>query len=461
MANSTNSTLETVDEQPGNGFIVATFAIFTIAVNVIFFLIGLKKLEKKAHNMLVVCLCGSNCLYGLSLFLLMFTGKAGTSVKFDVLCLSQITFYFVSTSATLTIALMICIERFVTVKLNNFGSLNRNDSWKKKLTVLFLILTTVYVILCVIAVPRIKNQTKICYLEVFYDKVYYQIIMGLLSSFFMILILIITVLYVVILCIVFRVLKRDVSVAPNDNMLFIPTNRQRRQHRQKHRGNEALDSMVGQRRSNLLDTGSIIPSSSRLAGLLELEEVTRKEHIDISTKNESNQALDNKQSKDLRLGYSIKDVELLSKASKLNLKSELINDGSTLKPKECAHDELRGAGIVHCDDIDVGVCIDSARSSKSEEKAKVDNLKTATRQWELRAIATSGYVIGSTLILRGPLVLLMVIDAFGMEVPNGIGDMAAILVAVQCLIDPFIYAFRFHTIRRALKRIICCKKAEN
>ncbi|VDI19036.1 Hypothetical predicted protein [Mytilus galloprovincialis] len=291
MANSNNSTLGIVSEPPGNGFIVATFAIFTIAVNVIFFIIGLKKLEKKAHNMLVVCLCGSNCLYGFSLFIIMFTGKEGTSIKFDVLCLSQITFYFVSTSATLTIALMICIERFVTVKLNNFGSLNRNDSWKKKLTVLMLIFTTMYVILCIIAVPRIQNRTNICYLEVFYNKVYYQIIMGLLSSLFIIIILIITVLYVMILCIIFRILKRDVSVAPNDNMLFIPNNQHRRQNRQKQREKEAPNAM-----------------NIRFGGLFDVEEVGTKEHTEISTKNASSQALDNEQPEDLQLGYSIKNA---------------------------------------------------------------------------------------------------------------------------------------------------------
>ncbi|CAG2186561.1 unnamed protein product [Mytilus edulis] len=447
MANSNNSTLGIVSEPPGHGFIVATFAIFTIAVNVIFFIIGLKKLEKKAHNMLVVCLCGSNCLYGFSLFIIIFTGKEGTSIKFDVLCLSQITFYFVSTSATLTIALMICIERFVTVKLNNFGSLNRNDSWKKKLTVLMLIFTTMYVILCIIAVPRIQNRTNICYLEVFYNKVYYQIIMGLLSSLFIIIILIITVLYVMILCIIFRILKRDVSVAPNDNMLFIPNNQHRRQNRQKQREKEAPNAM-----------------NIRFGGLFDVEEVGTKEHTEISTKNASSQALDNKQPEDLQLGYSIKNAnatELLSNSSKMNLKFKLHNEGSTLMMNECTFDEQPIAGIIRCDDIVVGVSLDSARSSKSEEKTKIDNLKTATRQWEFRAIATSGYVIGTTLVLRGPLVLLMAIDAFGMEVPNGIGDLAAILVAVQCLIDPFVYAFRFHTVRRTLKGIICCEKTEN
>ncbi|CAG2186563.1 unnamed protein product [Mytilus edulis] len=377
----------------------------------------------------------------------MFTGKEGTSIKFDVLCLSQITFYFVSTSASLTIALMICIERFVTVKLNNFGSLNRNDSWKKKLTVLMLILTTVYVILCIIAVPRIKNRTNICYLEVFYNKVYYQILMGLLSSMFIIIILIITVLYVLILCILFRILKRDLSVAPNDNMLFIPTNPQRRQNRTNQRENESHNAMRCQYPSKLLDTVTIRSSNSRFGGLLDVEEVGTKEHTEISTKNPSSQALNNKQPKDLQL--------------EMNLKFKLHDEGSTLMLNQYRFDEQPSTGIIRCDDIVVSVGLDSARSSKSEEKAKIDNLKTATRQWEFRAIATSGYVIGTTLVLRGPLVLLMAIDAFGMEVPNGIGDLAAILVAVQCLIDPFVYAFRFHTVRRALKGIICCKKTEN
>ncbi|VDI15826.1 Hypothetical predicted protein [Mytilus galloprovincialis] len=198
--------------------------------------------------------------------------------------------------------------------------------------------------------------------------------------------------------------------------------------------------------------------------VIDVEEVGTKEYTEISTKNATSQALNNKQPQDLQLGYNIKnanETELLSNYSKMNLKFKLHNEGSTLMLNQCRFDEQPSAGIIRCDDIVVSVGLDSARSSKSEEKAKIDNLKTVTRQWEFRAIATSGYVIGTTLVLRGPLVLLMAINAFGMEVPNGIGDLATILVAVQCLIDLFVFTYRFRTVRRALKGIICCKKTQN
>ncbi|CAG2186560.1 MC2R [Mytilus edulis] len=89
---------------------------------------------------------------------------------------------------------------------------------------------------------------------------------------------------------------------------------------------------------------------------------------------------------------------------------------------------------------------------------KTEKALSLLRGWECRAITTAGYVIGSTLVLRGPMVLCMVFDAFGIQYDNAIRDITAILVALQCLIDPFVYAFRFQAIRKEIQKMICCKK---
>ncbi|CAG2248615.1 unnamed protein product [Mytilus edulis] len=89
---------------------------------------------------------------------------------------------------------------------------------------------------------------------------------------------------------------------------------------------------------------------------------------------------------------------------------------------------------------------------------KTEKALSLLRRWECRAITTAGYVIGSTLVLRGPMVLCMVLDAFGIQYDNAIRDIIAILVALQCLIDPCVYAFRFQAIRKEIQKIICCKK---
>ena len=86
--------------------------------------------------------------------------------------------------------------------------------------------------------------------------------------------------------------------------------------------------------------------------------------------------------------------------------------------------------------------------------------KECWKEWELRAITTSGYVIGSTLLLNGPMVICLVFDALGKPFPFAVGDIASLLVALQCLINPFIYAYRFKELRQSIKNIFCCRKKQ-
>ena len=57
-----------------------------------------------------------------------------------------------------------------------------------------------------------------------------------------------------------------------------------------------------------------------------------------------------------------------------------------------------------------------------------------------------------------PLVICLVLDALGNSVPRKIGEISALLVSIQCVINPFIYALRFKELRQAMKQIFCCKK---
>jgi hypothetical protein len=83
---------------------------------------------------------------------------------------------------------------------------------------------------------------------------------------------------------------------------------------------------------------------------------------------------------------------------------------------------------------------------------------SAVKMWELRALATSCYIIGSTILLHGPVTVCLILSAFGVSFPRVIGDVFALLLALNCVINPFIYAFRFKEIRRAITGIFCCRK---
>jgi hypothetical protein len=53
---------------------------------------------------------------------------------------------------------------------------------------------------------------------------------------------------------------------------------------------------------------------------------------------------------------------------------------------------------------------------------------SAVKMWELRALATSCYIIGSTILLHGPVTVCLILSAFGVSFPRVIGDVEVFLV---------------------------------
>lgn len=421
MSNSTNTTTEV---QSGYiGFIIAPFALITTAVNVFFFTIGLKTLKKKkAHNMLVLSMCVGDCLNGVSLFILAFVNKIGH--VFSEMCLSQITIYFVSLSMTLTVALMICVERFITIKHNNYGLLMHSEGWKKKIAAITIICTTGYVVLCIIVVPRRTNDTNICYFVNHYDDYHHRIIMSLLSGLFVCLAFAIIVLYAMIVYFLFKLINKWKKIAP------------------------------------LRDGGlKTIRQSSQFerSAKMQMESMTYETYV---TTLEQAIGTENNENSIGQVGQIIDIIRVVS-PTEINVTSGKFQDGqnchNTTSTSENGHRKV--------------TCI-KTRTSLEEESSvttievtgsqKERQIKETWNDWERRALTTSGYIIGSTLLLHGPLILCLACDALGFESEKSkaVGDISALLANLQCVIDPFIYALRFYEIRKAMKDIICCRKIQ-
>ncbi|XP_071127785.1 uncharacterized protein [Mytilus edulis] len=521
MMNHTNTTFNLMTPpSSARVYIIAPFAIITIVINVIFFVLGIKKLENRAHNMLIISLCGGNCLHGISLLMLTFINRMG--FNFGASCISQITIYLISTSVTLTLALMICIERFVSVRLNNFGTLNRRDGWKKYLTIISLLLTTGYVIVCMVAKPRIATHRNICYLQVFYNTADYQIVVGLLSGLFVTLTLTITTLYMIILYLVFKIRINETKVAPIGNSNS-ETDTSQTEKRNKHlkdidHGRDCIEfssTSLGDFRANQRFTNpdrcaeaaiqlQIKKSPVKYQNfMLEGDEEVSSNHLERTlrhdigrphlkqhnkTKNkESMKTTDNfrhnEQSAIDTSNHCVAQEEAVFTKNKESMQTTIdfkqneqsANGTSThfVAQEEAVHktnnkESMQTTGnFKHNEQSAIGTSAHFVAQEEADcyttKRERLSSLKTEKalsllRGWECRAITTAGYVIGSTLVLRGPMVLCMVFDAFGIQYDNAIRDITAILVALQCLIDPFVYAFRFQAIRKEIQKMICCKK---
>lgn len=421
MTNSTNTTLQ---PQVGTvGFIIAPFALITIFVNILFFIVGLKTLKKNAHNMFVISMFGGNALHGLSLFTLAFVNKIHND-SFSWLCLSQITVYFLSVSTTLTVALLICVERLVTIKMNNYGSLMKSDGWKKSMAVIFLIFNTGYVIICIIVVPTRTNHTMKCSLTFHYDAYHYSVIMSLLSGLFGCLILSIIVMYITIVCILFNVFSQERKIAPQPTKtvrIDCKPNTCQETGRPKSTSDDDIDSLE--------------MSKAHCSNIVEHNEVTTYDDD-----RETNGQLDREGS------------TLSSQADKVTIRNKATHRKSYRK------DTPRPVSIVtmelihlHLNERSTDTFANTQRSSLKEPQL------SAWRKWELRALATSGYIIGSTLLLYGPFMICILFDALSIQFPKTIGYMSALLLALHCILNPFIYAFRFPNLRQGMKNYVCCK----
>lgn len=421
MTNSTNTTLP---PQVGIvGIIIAPFALITLSVNILFFIVGLKTLKKNAHNLFVISMFGGNSLHGLSLLTLAFVNKIHNDA-FSWLCLSQITIYFLSVSTTLTVALLICVERLVTIKMNNYGSLMKSDGWKKSMAVIFLIFNTGYVIVCIIVVPTRTNDTMNCSFAFHYDAHHYSVIMSLLSCLFGCLILSIIVMYITIVCILFNVFSQQRKIAPQ------PTKTVRRDckpnicvqtGRLKSTPDDDLNSLEMRKThcSNIVEHNKVetYDDDRETNGKLDREGSTSSSQTDKFTIR--NKATHRKRyRKDTPRPDSIVTIELIH-----------------LHLKERSDDTF----------------VNTQRLSLKEPQL------SAWRKWELRALATSGYIIGSTLLLYGPFMICISLDALRIQFPPIIGYISALLLALHCILNPFIYAFRFPNLRQGMKNYVCCK----
>lgn len=398
----------TTGDNGGNtGYIAGGCAFVTLGVNTLFFVIGLRTLHKRAHNMLVISMCGSDCLYGLSVFSLAFITKF-SGHAFMVFCKIQITLLFIAMASSLTIALTICVERFVTVRHFNFGNLAKSEGWKKKMSVALVTLTTIYVIVCLTAVPSRNYSTPQCFLHVFYDGKQYQIVMALIACLFLFLTLSIIVVYICVMCMLLSYLKYRNQVGPNDSEV---SSRQCSENRES----EVSDSNQDARSIEVIELNSF-SSCIQNSSAQRVHSISALSNID-------------------------SDITL----SDINVTSISYRRGSF---------QGRSDSI---SDTNQNTTVDRQGPSFSTGNCNYYN-NSGWTEWEHRALATSGYLIFSTLLLHGPLIACLLCDAFGYQVPIAIGNISTVLVSIQCVVNPFIYAFRFKELREAIIHLFCCKK---
>ena len=515
MINSTNTTL-----RPDSGYmgsVIVPFALVTVLVNIFFFTLGMKALKKNAHNMFVISMCGGDCLYGVSLFMLSITNKI--SGAFSGLCFSQIVIYLISMNTTLTVALLICVERFATIKLSNSCTLIRTEKKKKLMGIIALAVTTGYLIMSILIVPRRIDGANICYLEIFYIHYNYRFVMSLLSSLFVCLISMIIFIYGIIVYMLFKFIHTKTKIHSKLQIPLESTNINKVESTNINKG-ESINV-------NKMEPMNITKVKPINITKVEPMNITKVEPMNINNVESTNinkvestninkvESMNINKVESTRENNTNKVViawmdnrNRVDPHKKMDLHNRLDNNSRINNRNPAMHDVLEditgsldasgGQSVIEMNSaISVsGVYMDIKGSSlcsshkhdnnhKETAIARVNN-KTGTctierqsfdtmvkmkrpprkeyqnpsavKMWELRALATSCYIIGSTILLHGPVTVCLILSAFGVSFPRAIGDVLALLLALNCVINPFIYAFRFKELRRAIKGIFCCRK---
>lgn len=458
MINSTNTTL-----RPDSGYIgsvIIPFALVTVLVNIFFFTLGMKALKKNAHNMFVISMCGGDCLYGVSLFMLAITNKI--SGAFSGMCFSQIVIYLISMNTTLTVALLICFERFVTIKLSNSCTLIRTEKKKKIMGIIALAVTTGYIIMCMFIVPRRTDGVNVCYLEIFYIHYNYRLVMSLLSSLFVCLISVIIFIYAIIVYMIFKFIHMKTKILPKLQMPLESPN-----------SNKVVSTNINKVES--ININKVEPTRENNASKVVIAWMDNRNRVDPHTQIDLHNRLDN--SRINNCNPSTDDVlEDITRSPDASGGQSVIENNNTISVsgvymdfKESGLCSSHTLGNNHKETANARVnnktetCTIEGQSFDTMVKMKRPPRKeyqnpSAVKMWELRALATSCYIIGSTILLHGPVTVCLILSAFGVSFPRVIGDVFALLLALNCVINPFIYAFRFKEIRRAITGIFCCRK---
>ena len=498
MINSTNTTL-----RPDSGYIgsvIIPFALVTVLVNIFFFTLGMKALKKNAHNMFVISMCGGDCLYGVSLFMLAITNKI--SGAFSGLCFSQIVIYLISMNTTLTVALLICFERFVTIKLSNSCTLIRTEKKKKLMGMIALAVTSGYLIMCILIVPRRIDGVNVCYLEIFYIHYNYRLVMSLLSSLFVCLISLIIFIYAIIVYMLFKFIQMKTKILPKLQMSLESTNSNKVESTNINKVESINVNKVEPMTITKVEPININTVESTNINKVESTNINKVESMNINkveSTRENNASkvviawMDNRNRVDPH-----KQIDLHNRLDNSRINNRNPSTDDVLEDITRSLDASGGQSVieinntisvsgVYMDFKEYGLCSSHTLGNNHKETAiATDNNKTGTctierqsfdtmvkmkrpprkeyqnpsavKMWELRALATSCYIIGSTILLHGPVTVCLILSAFGVSFPRVIGDVFALLLALNCVINPFIYAFRFKELRRAIKGIFCCRK---
>ncbi|CAC5408542.1 PRLHR [Mytilus coruscus] len=150
------------------------FGTTIILFNLLFSAIGIKTFSKKIHSLLVLLLGVSEGIHGIAVICITYNSSDEVIPKEYTLhinypvCTLQLLAYFVSIGFSLTLLLLISIERYVTVK--NFNFVSTRLSLKKKYVAIVILMGLIWTYICVFITTAPVKKIKECSVGTIYHN---------------------------------------------------------------------------------------------------------------------------------------------------------------------------------------------------------------------------------------------------------------------------------------------------
>lgn len=392
---------------------------FPILVNITYIVVCFKTLRKKLHNLLVLSLCISDSFLAVSLEGYIMSVLINSLKNQINLCLWNTFAVGYGLMSSYSLILVICLERYVTVKSMNFGALWTLDRFKYLIIGGTLALGFMFTIETILFTPHVTVMSS-CSVPNLYGNQYHFFVILFFGA-----------LTTILISIIFVTLSTSYHIW----RLFFAKNKIHttdHEYNTDTQQNETTDKGENSKninKINIWEDNALVTSS-------ENTHICRKTDDDDDVENES----------DTRI---VSDANFAENTTYQQNISKAENDGE-MKGNISLQQlimQLKQERLYSLTSNNADI-----RMNNYERPKKPFTLNA----WEFRAFTTSIFIGLSSMCLTGPFVISYWVDVHtGTLLPQQTRFLLLIPVMINSLINPFIYAWRIPEIRQEFRKLFC------
>ncbi|XP_063419930.1 uncharacterized protein LOC134705092 [Mytilus trossulus] len=380
------------------------FGTTIILFNLLFSAIGIKTFSKKIHSLLVLLLGVSEGIHGIAVICITYNSIDEDIPKTEIfhinypVCTLQLIAYFVSIGFSLTLLLLISIERYVTVK--NFNFVSTRLSLKKKYVAIGILMGLVWIYICVFVTTAPVKRIEECSVGTIYHNDNIDLNGWAIIGLYVSLIIANLILYG-------KTTRNLWNIFYKASVLT-----------QKKAKKSVPDSSVPVPRQDQALSDTDIPSTSKDPIHNPSFAATRRTSLWNVAKNKVMQSRSSFRSTGIQgKPYTSRKTIQFEDGHAINLENSMVSD-------------------------------------KRRRQRKVSTV--ILNPWERRAMFTNFYLIVAQIVFFLPFISLLVAELFDADVPLEALSFGTLWLMVHFLINPFIFAWRIKEVHSEMRKFFRC-----